>query len=203
MTYAPRPKPSTCDPRHRARTRSISRSASTRPASPTWARCFLCVPRSSPRSALPISSHALSRTLLAPCGRAPPRFSARSARPAARNVCPVCDPRHTQHAKKFNQQLSFDTSSVTNTGGMFVVCPPPRPAPPQSVQPHPLPLCTPRAPRGRPVYPRDGGGSCTRSLRPSRSHAIVLDSAGGSGWSAHLRKRDTAQKQSYCYYPRV
>merc|ERR1719215_2305176 len=87
--------------------------------------------RSSPCSALPICSRALSPanaacTVVALCS-APPRFSAR-AEPAC-TLCALLATLGSQSAKNFNQQLRFDLSSVPNTGSMFYVCTPPRPAP--------------------------------------------------------------------------
>merc|ERR1719329_2010609 len=76
-------------------------------------------------------------------------------------------------AKKFSQQLRFDLSSVPNTGEMFHVCTPPCPAPPICAAARTLLLHAARTPRSRWCIPA-GGGSCTRSLRPRRFHALVF-----------------------------
>ena len=97
----------------RARRRSISRSASTRPRSQTWKTCSLCAPRVPCPYGLdsgpPRARHLRRRHPMPSASRAAP-LPASHARLSTR-----------QRVHKFNQPLSFDTSKVTTMSNMFAV----------------------------------------------------------------------------------
>ena len=133
-----------------------------------------------------LQSRPLSRTLLARWSRFAAHRPASQPAQSPHTLCALLATLGSQDAKKFSQQLRFDLSSVPNTGEMFHVCTPPRPAP-QSVQPRALSLCTLLAPRGRAgAYPREAA-----PVHAACAHVVSMpsffESAGGPGWSAHLR----------------
>ena len=94
--------------------------------------------RSAPRALLPISLQIAPPALHAACNAA-----ARHSRHVPRIACSPCDSR--QFASAFNQPLSFDTSSVTDMGYMFMVCPWPA-LPPICSRALPCTLRAPRSP---------------------------------------------------------
>ena len=120
-----------------------------------------------------LQSRPLSRTLLARWSRFAAHRPASQPAQSPHTLCALLATLGSQDAKKFSQQLRFDLSSVPNTGEMFHVCTPPRPAPPICAAARTLLLHAARTPRSRWCIPA-GGGSCTRSLRPRRFHALVF-----------------------------
>ena len=96
--------------------------------------------RSAPCSALPIYSRARPCTLLAPRSPATSRPPAFAPRPAPYGMRPSFDSR--QSALVFNQPMSFDTSSVTTMGHMFLVRSSPFPAPNLQSSPSLRAACT-------------------------------------------------------------
>ena len=85
-------------------------------------------------------------------------------------VCPACDPR--QHAIKFNQPLSWDTSGVTDMKRMFFVRCCPRPARQSPVTPT-LARCM-----HRDLVPRTPARGTRLAHRPLHPARLPCDSSG-------------------------
>ena len=113
--------------------------------------------------------------------------------PAPRTVCPPCDPR--QNARAFNQQLSWDTSLVTDMRYMFRVRSSSRPASPICTH-APSTLRAACAPRSCPyiymLLAPQSSAHRTPPLRMCPSYA----SAGSRGGPAHLRKPQPTSNRS-------
>ena len=152
-----------------ARRRSTSRSAWTRPRSRPCTACSTCAPRvpwppRSPESSPPRACRLRHCHPQRPhASRAAPR-RASHARPSTR-----------QSANAFNQALSFDMSSVTNSNYMFTVRSARAPPPPS------LESCRPP--------PRVHAACAAVAPRPRTPHHRMFppfDSAGDLGGAAHL-----------------
>ena len=108
-------------------------------------------------------------------------------------MCPACDPR--QHAYKFNQPLSWDTSRVTNMDNMFEARCSPRPLHPKlQSRPH---SCTRCLHRDRAPYTRGRRLARRPSLYPVRP---PCDSAGRK---LPLRRQQAAHPLRVGGHPRL